>query len=160
MFRNKQGSQYFTLVGGKVADGESTEQGLIREVKEETGLDITSAQLVFTEEHPEPYNQQYMYLCAVAPHAEVALDEYSEEYLLNQLSTNIHEPLWVTTASFERLPFRTPSLQAAIVYCLRNGFPAQPVSLTDNTFYIEQMQRRQHGMASLPKRLLGKLKKS
>src|ERR1700761_7300853 len=63
MYRNKYGSEYFTLVGGKVADDETTEQALARELKEETGLRVTSARLVFTEEHPEPYNQQYIYVC-------------------------------------------------------------------------------------------------
>ena len=57
MFRNNEGSQYFTLVGGKVDEQESPEQALVREVREETGLQVTSAQLVITEDHHEPYNK-------------------------------------------------------------------------------------------------------
>jgi ADP-ribose pyrophosphatase YjhB (NUDIX family) len=54
MYRNKYGSEYFTLVGGRVGESETVEQALMREVKEETGLDVTAARLVFIEEHPEP----------------------------------------------------------------------------------------------------------
>src|SRR5690606_10684802 len=115
MHRNKQGSEYFTLVGGRVDEHESLEEGLAREVREETGLTVASAQLVFYEKHPSPYNEQYIYLCRVAPHADVAIQEASEEAQLNRMGTNIHQPFWVDVSAFSSLPFRTPQLQAAIV---------------------------------------------
>ena len=129
MHRNKQGSQYYTLVGGRVNETETLEQGLVREVKEETGLDIVQYQAVYWEEHPEPYNQQYIYLCKVAPHGEVALDVYSEEQQLNRAQTNLHKPMWVPVRSFKNLPFRTPQLQEAIVKALKKGFQKEPVKL-------------------------------
>src|SRR5690606_15726165 len=100
MYRNKHGSEYFTLVGGRINDGESTEQGLEREIYEETGLSIIRSQLVYVEEHPAPYNQQYIYLCEIAPHGEITLQEYSEEAFLNKLDANIHKPMWVDAQHF------------------------------------------------------------
>ena len=129
MHRNKEGSQYFTLVGGLVGDGETIEQGLVREIKEETGLDITSASLVYTEDHPAPYNQQYIFLCEVAPHDSITLQDTSEEAFMNKMGSNIHEPAWTDTKAFAAIPFRTPQLQAAIVLGLKKGFPKQPVQL-------------------------------
>jgi len=129
MFRNKEGSRYYTLVGGRVSEGESLEQAVTREVKEETGLDVVNGRLVFIEEHPEPYNQQYIFLCEIAPHAPVALQEYSEEAMLNRLNTNIHEPQWVQKEAFGKIPFRTPQLQEAIVHALKKGWPKEPVNL-------------------------------
>jgi ADP-ribose pyrophosphatase YjhB (NUDIX family) len=129
MYRNKYGSEYFTLVGGRAADGEAPEQALAREVKEETGLDVTAARLVFIEEHAEPYNQQYIYICNIAPHGDVAVQDTSEEGQMNRIELNVHKPLWVSTVSFDRLPFRTPNLQIAIVKGLHKGFPAQAVKL-------------------------------
>lgn len=129
MHRNKQGSQYFTLVGGRVNEGETVEQALVREIKEETGLSITDFKLVYTEKHPEPYNEQFIYLCQVAPHAEVALDEASEEAFMNKIDINVHRPLWVDKKAFATLPFRTPQLQEAIIKALKKGFPKQPVVL-------------------------------
>ena len=129
MHRNKQGSEYFTLVGGRIAEGETIEQGLIREVKEETGLDVTDAQLVFIEKHQPPYNEQYIYLCTVGPHESVAIQDSSEEGFMNRISINVHKPVWAEANSFMNLSFRTPQLQTAIAQALKKGFPKQPVVL-------------------------------
>jgi ADP-ribose pyrophosphatase YjhB (NUDIX family) len=129
MNRNKQGSEYFTLVGGRVDDNETTQQALIREVKEETGLDVVSAQLVFIEEHPEPYNQQSIFYCTVAPHGPVAIQDTSEEALMNRMDIDIHQPLWIKLQAFAKIPFRSIQLQNAIVAALQNGFPAEAIKL-------------------------------
>lgn len=127
MHRNKQGSQYYTLVGGRVSENENTEQALVREVKEETGLDITHARLVFVEFHPEPYNEQYIYLCEVAPHANAAIQDTSEEAFLNRINVNVHQLQWIDKKAFGKLAFRTPQLQEAIIVGLNKGFPNEAV---------------------------------
>ncbi|MDB5182527.1 MAG: hydrolase [Candidatus Saccharibacteria bacterium] len=129
MYRNKQGSQYYTLVGGRVAEGETPEDALVREIMEETGLSITTAQLVFVEYHQPPYNEQYIYLCEVAPHADVALDDASEEAQLNKLTVNIHKPQWIDKKAFAKIAFRTPQLQEAIVKAMKKGFPSDAIRL-------------------------------
>lgn len=129
MYRNKHGSEYFTLVGGRVNDNETLEQGLVREVQEETGLTVNHAQLVFVEEHVAPYNEQYIYLCNVALHDSTAIQETSEEGFMNRLGANIHTPFWVDVKAFPRLAFRTPQLQHAITQAMIKGFPKQPLKL-------------------------------
>ncbi|MDQ3123419.1 MAG: NUDIX hydrolase [bacterium] len=129
MHRNKQGSQYFTLVGGRANGDETLEQCLVREVKEETGMTVTHAQLVYIEEHEAPYNEQHIFLCAVAPHDDIAIQETSEEGALNRVGVNMHQPMWANVNSFEKLPFRTPQLQQAILKAVEKGFPNQPVRL-------------------------------
>lgn len=129
MHRNNEGNEYFTLVGGRVNDGETSLQALEREVMEETGLKVIAADLVFVEEHPEPYNEQFTYLCNVAPHNDVAIQDASEEAALNKLTINMHQPMWVDITSFKRLAFRTPQLQTAILESLVQGFPANSVKL-------------------------------
>jgi ADP-ribose pyrophosphatase YjhB (NUDIX family) len=129
MHRNKQGSQYYTLVGGRAAEGESLEHALVREVKEETGLDVTNARLVFTEMHPEPYNEQYIYICQIGPHTDVVIQESSEEAGMNKIGINMHRPLWVNIKALDRLAFRTPQLQEAIIKGLKKGWPKEPTKL-------------------------------
>lgn len=129
MRREKQGSIYFTLVGGRVSEGEDITAALIREVKEETGLTVTKARYVYYEAHPEPYSEQFIFVCEVAPHDDVRIQEASEEALLNKFGTNLHEPLWAEMQSFGKLPFRTPQLQHAIVNAIKNGFPAEPLRI-------------------------------
>ncbi|CAN5390559.1 hypothetical protein BH10PAT3_BH10PAT3_6430 [soil metagenome] len=129
MHRNKSGSQYYTLVGGRINEGESIELGLIREVMEETGMNVTASQLVYTEEHAAPYNDQYIFLCEVAPHDSIAILETSEEAIMNRIDINVHKPLWADVRNFARLPFRTPQLQEAIVKAFKKGFPKETVKL-------------------------------
>lgn len=126
MYRNKYGSEYYTLVGGRVNEDETTEQGLVREIKEETGLTVTSARLVFTEAHTAPYNEQYIYLCEIGPHDNVAIQDSSEEGGMNRLGMNVHKPVWCHLSAFEAMQFRTPQLHAAILKAFKKGFPAQP----------------------------------
>lgn len=129
MHRNKHGSEYFTLVGGRLNGEETPEQALVREVKEETGLDVTTHRLVYVEEHPAPYNDQYIFLCEVASHGDVSIQDVSEESFMNKISINTHKPLWAEAKAFANLPFRTIQLQNAITEALKKGFPSEPVKL-------------------------------
>ncbi len=129
MRRNKQTSDYYTLVGGVVKASETEEQGLAREVREETGLVISSSRLVYIEEHPAPYNRQLIYICDVEPHQSISIQEFSEEALLNKLDFDTHQPMWVKLTNFSHLPFRTPQLQIAICRAIADGFPQQPLNL-------------------------------
>ena len=131
MHRNKYGSKYFTLVGGRVNEGENLEQALVREIREETGISVTSARLVFTEAHTHPYNEQYIYLCEVAPHTSSIVQEASEEGQMNKYGMNVHQPTWVEVRSFGDLPFRTPLLQQAMVEGFKKGFPKQTKKLEE-----------------------------
>lgn len=129
MHRNKHGSEYYTLVGGRVDDAETLEQGLVREILEETGAHVTAGQLVFIEKHPAPYNEQYIFYCELNSYGDIKIQDTSEEGFMNRIGINTHMPMWVNVADFAKLPFRTPQLQVAIVAALQNGFPAAPLYL-------------------------------
>jgi ADP-ribose pyrophosphatase YjhB (NUDIX family) len=129
MYRNKEGSEYYTLVGGGVDENETFEEALIREVKEETGLSVTNLRLVFIENHQHASREQYIYLCDVSGSEQVALQNDSEEALLNRFGLNLHKPLWVDITAFSSLPFRTPALQQALDTAFKKGFPDKTVVL-------------------------------
>jgi len=129
MQRDKNGLQYFTLVGGGVKEGEALEDAVKREVKEETGLDITSTRLVYIEELPEPYQEQYTYICEVAPHGDVKIQDTSEEAYMNKIGLNMHTPAWINLKVFEKIQFRSIQLQDAIIKAIKTGFPSEPTKI-------------------------------
>lgn len=59
--RRKKGDEYWVLVGGGVEEGESVEEGLLREVKEETSLTLRGFEKVMEAE--EIGVKHVLYLC-------------------------------------------------------------------------------------------------
>ncbi|MDE7201485.1 MAG: NUDIX domain-containing protein [Lachnospiraceae bacterium] len=59
--RDKNGSEY-AIPGGHVKIGETTEEALIREYKEETGADVKCERLLWTEECFWEWKESTQYL--------------------------------------------------------------------------------------------------
>lgn len=128
MHRNKFGKEYYTLPGGAVEMGEKTEQAMVRELQEETGLDITKYQLVFIEEAGPPYGTQYIFLCD-DPGGDIGLRADSIEAELNKAGQNTFTPEWLELSMLTSEPFVSERLKRAILKCVEGGFPEQPEKL-------------------------------
>lgn len=61
--RNKNGKEYFTLPGGHVESNETLEQCVIRESKEELGINIKILKKVYVGEVKHFNTLQHYYLC-------------------------------------------------------------------------------------------------
>jgi len=131
MHRNKFGEEYYTLVGGGVDVGETPEQTLVREVKEETTLDVANPRLVFVEEAGDPYGDQYIFLCDYAG-GEVSLPPESDEAKINELGKNMYTPMWLQVKKLPDVPFLSETLKATLIQSFLHGFPDQPQTITPN----------------------------
>jgi mutator protein MutT len=94
MERRKPGRHYFTLSGGHVEPGETAEQAVVREVLEETGVQVEVAKLLYTS--IDIYHQdQRIFLCRYVS-GEPALPPSSPEYSIDQQDNQLHQPGWFT----------------------------------------------------------------
>lgn len=125
MKRHKMGKEYYTLLGGRVEMGETPEQNAIREVKEESTIDITDPRLVFIEDAGEPYGLQYVYLCTYVQ-GEPSLPDESEETYWTVPDKNTYEPMWVAVSRLSQIDFVSPLLREAIIMGLKAGWPSKP----------------------------------
>ena len=126
--RNKYGQEYYTLPGGGIDAGETAQQAIIRELAEETGVNVTLGPLVFIENPGNPFGRQYVFLCTYEA-GEPALHPDSEEAELNKAGANTYVPMWLPLKDLSSVRFMSPRLCQAIQNGLANGFPATTETL-------------------------------
>lgn len=128
LHRNKFGKEYDTLPGGNIELGETAEAALVREIADETSIQITNFRPVFIEEAGNPYGTQYIYLCDYVA-GEPVLNPNSEEAAIHRMGQNLYIPMWVSLQGLPQREFLSTRLKEAILHATTQGFPAHPVRL-------------------------------
>ena len=114
MKRNNFGREYYTLVGGGIDQGESAEQALLREVKEETRVEVDELKLVLIEEAGDPFGTQYIYLARYISGVP-RLDDNAEELAISKLGKNMYQPMWLAMADLPNTVFLSEKLKQEIL---------------------------------------------
>lgn len=90
--RQKNGEHYFVLPGGHLEDLETPEWAVVREVKEETGLEVAVAKLLYAGTD-KLGNSVNIYLCNYQG-GEPALPPESIEAEIDAKTGQVHHPAW------------------------------------------------------------------
>lgn len=104
MDRNNHGRKYFSFIGGGVEEGESYEDALYREIKEETSVEVQIEKLIYSLDYSQPFGGrtgQRVYLCRYI--SGVAQLGESEEKEDNEKGLNTFQPVWVSIAQLNHI---------------------------------------------------------
>ena len=63
VIRNKDYQEYYTFPGGHLEEGETLEEGVIREIKEEFGINVKVIRKVYELENDRVNMKEYFFLC-------------------------------------------------------------------------------------------------
>jgi len=131
MYRERNGKKYFAVPGGMIEDGETPEQAAIREVKEETNLDVILGAKLFDFEreiyehngikhyHGNPNGKVHEYFfLAESFSGEVAL---GGEELGHNSEDNYYELVWIDIGKLDRINMLPPEAKKRIIDELRKN---------------------------------------
>jgi 8-oxo-dGTP diphosphatase len=119
MHRIKDGKEYYVFPGGGQEEGETIEQTAIREVKEETTVDVKPERLLYKVAWDDG-GVNYFYLCNYIS-GEPRLDENSEEFQRAK-ENNFYDPRWVDIDKISDLILYQIEIRDLLVRDLREGF--------------------------------------
>ena len=63
VIRNKDYQEYYTFPGGHLEEGETLEEGVIREIKEEFGINVKVVRKLYELENDRVNMKEYFFLC-------------------------------------------------------------------------------------------------
>ena len=92
----KERQEYYVIPGGGVENGETIEEAVIREMKEETSLDVRLGELFYELEDYDgqgKFLKYYAYICEYI-NGEVKLEEKSVESIEMKDGIQFFEPVW------------------------------------------------------------------
>jgi ADP-ribose pyrophosphatase YjhB (NUDIX family) len=122
MIRTHKWSNLWGIPGGKVRWGESAVDALVREIKEETNLDVTDVRFVLVQDcihSKEFYRDAHFvllnYTCRSTGSSLVKLNEEAQEFR------------WVSLAEAGRLPLNSPTRLLLATVQEGNSPPADPL---------------------------------
>ena len=124
MHRNKFGTEYDTLPGGAVEMGEEPAATAVREVREETSVEVADLRPVFIEHAGDMYGDQYIYVARYVS-GEPALSPDSIERSIHQMGKNLYEPRWLPLDKLPEAPFLSEELKQKILSCSQAGWPEE-----------------------------------
>ncbi len=91
--RISKGKEYYVFPGGGVEKGESLKQAVIREVREETSLEVRIEKLLYHYYHPDRKEDQFFYLCRYLA-GKPKLSDCEELEEMKNGADNFYLPLW------------------------------------------------------------------
>ncbi|MBI5842514.1 MAG: NUDIX domain-containing protein [Chloroflexi bacterium] len=126
--RHRGGRHYFTFPGGGVDDGESHEQAAIREMEEETGLQVKVIRKI-ADVHFNGNLQPYFLVEKVSGEYGTGIGEEFGEY---DPMFGTYHPVWMPVADILDHPVVPRPLAEVVLRSAQSSWPNEPVVIFDS----------------------------
>lgn len=129
MERWRPGMHYFSIPGGGIEQGETSEQTAVREIYEETTIRVNVGRLVLVMKDGDVSHE--IYLCNYIEGEPTLLPDSPE--FIDMTEDNKFKPDWVAIADLPNTPFTYwQPIQQPLIDGLAHGFPEEPIVVTAN----------------------------
>ena len=118
MKRNSYGKKYFVLPGGHLEENETTEQAVIREIKEETSLNVSINRLLYHHDIVDD-SDHYFYKCEYID-GEIKLN--GPELKKHLQGEDLYEPMWYPICDIKKIKLYPLEIRDLIIEDYKNNF--------------------------------------
>lgn len=127
MERNNKGRHYYTFIGGGVEDGEDVETAVVREVKEESSLEVRVKKLLYTVTYNQVFKErsgQRIYLCKyISGEPHLGSSPEKEKMIAGD---NYYKPQWIAIEDIPHLPLFPFEIRDLLMQDIKNNFADCP----------------------------------
>ncbi|MFA6523894.1 MAG: NUDIX domain-containing protein [Candidatus Paceibacterota bacterium] len=128
LMHRKNEKEYFTFPGGGVEEGESIEQAVLRELKEETTIEAEINKLLYRHIYDDD-TEQYFYLCNYIK-GEPKLHEDSIEKKQMLDGNEFYNPLWFKIEELKNMLVYPLEIRDLLLEDFKNKF-SNPVNVSN-----------------------------
>lgn len=125
--RIKDGDEYWTFPGGGVEEGETWEETVIRELKEETNLNVTSLKLAFMDQTYEGGNEHPFYLCRTSGESVLGGEEKDKNS-----TENFYELQWIKINEVEKYNLLPETAKYRLLNYYKNELSKKSLNKSSN----------------------------
>jgi len=132
MFRRENGREYYTFPGGQIEEGETPEAAVLREIREETTIEVSDPQLVYELHRTGALPREFFYRCSYRSGTPMLREDSIERAILDP-EKNYFEPMWIPISGLASNPLGIPLLPHEVTvrlfHDMQHGFQEKPVVL-------------------------------